>query len=159
MIRFLLVLLVALAASNGLGQSVGNAQLSHNMPLPGDHTSLWWRDGFPGTVDGADWRRCIRTGHYWFMLDTDTMQVPRIGTVNIPVGQLSGAELQLLITANGRSYQCAKGGHLTRFTGPRLIESGRFLQRADVTDLEFTDTNGDKLNVEARFETVAWPDA
>ena len=158
MIRFLLVLLVALAASNGLGQSVGNAQLSHNMPLLGDHTSLWWRDGFPGTVDGSDWRRCIRTGHYWFMLDTDTMQVPRIGTVNIPVGQLSGAELQLLITANGRSYQCTKGGPWTRFTGPRLIESGRFLQRADVTDLEFTDTNGDKLNVEARFETVAWPD-
>ena len=156
--RLLLASLATLAVTNAQSQSTDSPQLSPNMPLAEDHTSLWWRDGFPGTVKGADWRRCIRTGHYWFMLDTDGMKVPRIGTVNVPVSELSGAELQLAITANGKSYQCTQGGPWTRFTGPRLIESGRFLQRADVTDLEFTDTNGDKLNVEARFETVAWPD-
>ncbi|MGI9465754.1 MAG: hypothetical protein ACR2OA_01390 [Rubripirellula sp.] len=119
MIRFLLVLLVALTTSSVPGQSNDNKSLLLNMPLPGDHTSLWWRDGFPGTVEGVDWRRCIRTGHYWFMLDTETMQVPRIGTANVPVGDLSGAELQLVITANGKSYQCTQGGPWTRFTGPR----------------------------------------
>jgi len=156
--RMFLALLATLAVANAQGQSTDSHQLSPNMPLPEDHTSLWWRDGFPGTVEGADWRRCLRTGHYWFMLDTDTMHVPRIGPTKVPVGELSGAELQLKISVDGKSYQCTSGGPWTRFTGPRLIESGRFLQRADVTELEFADKNGDKLNVEARFETAAWPD-
>ena len=35
---------------------------------------------------------------------------------------------------------------------------GRFMQIADVTDLVFTSDEGADSNVEARLETVAWPD-
>ena len=71
---------------------------------------------------------------------------------------LPPADLTLTIVANGELYRCTAGGPWTNFTGPRLIESGRFVQRADVTDLVFTAEDGSRLNVEARFETVAWPD-
>lgn len=86
------------------------------------------------------------------------MQVPRIGPTRVPVGKLPGAELQLVISIDGQSYRCTRGGPWTRFAGPRLIESGRFLQPTDVTELVFSDKQGAKLNVEARLETAAWPD-
>lgn len=128
------------------------------MPEVNDHTSMWWRDGFPTVVEGADWRRVVKTGHYWFMLDTDTLKIPRIGPVTTPVGELPGADLELSIEVGGKTYHYSGGGAWSRFGGPRLIESGRFLQRADVTDLAFTAEDGTKLNTEARFETAAWAD-
>jgi hypothetical protein len=71
---------------------------------------------------------------------------------------LPPAQLQLSITAGGTTYRCTGGGRWSEFRGPRLVESGRFLQRADVTDLVFAAADGARLNVEARFETIAWPD-
>lgn len=132
--------------------------LSGLMPKTRDQTMAWWRDGFPGIVDGAPWRRVYRTGSYWFILDTESMKIPHLGSVATPVGEAPAADLDLKITANGKEYRCVKGGEWTRHTGPRVIESGRFLQRSDVTDLEFESENGERLNAETRFETVVWPD-
>ena len=119
----------------------------------------------------APWRRCLQTGYYAMVLDTQTLRIPHFGPVPGGVSyaaaaradngvwqNLPPAELALNITAGGKTYRCTAGGAWTEFTGPRLIESGRFLQRADVTDLVFTAEDGARLNVEARFETVAWPD-
>ena len=86
------------------------------------------------------------------------MQVPRIGPTRVPVGKLPGAELRLEISIDGQSYRCTRGGPWTPFAGPRLIESARFLQRTDVTELVFSDKQGAKLSVETRLETAAWPD-
>ncbi|MCU0982556.1 MAG: LamG domain-containing protein, partial [Pirellulaceae bacterium] len=141
------------------------------MPRVEDYTHLWWAEGFPSHTPAAPWTRCIQTGRYAMSLDTETLRIGHLGPV--PAGlsytacgradnrvwqSLPAADLALTITANGRTYRCTAGGKWTNFTGPRLIESGRFMQRADVTDLVFTAEDGSRLNVEARFETVAWPD-
>lgn len=141
------------------------------MPRVEDYTHMWWAEGFPSHTPAAPWLRCIQTGRYALALDTETLRIDHLGPV--PSGpdylacaradnggwqRLPAAELALTIAANGRTYRCTAGGPWTNFTGPRLIESGRFVQRADVTDLVFAAEDGTRLNVEARFETVAWPD-
>ena len=136
----------------------GQDELLKFMPKPKDHTSLWWKDGFPGTAPDAPWRRIKRTGRYWFMLDTDSMKIPRIGSIDGPVNETPGADLALTVRVDGKNYICRKSREWSRFTGPRLIESGRFLQRTDVTDLILTSDDGTPLNAETRFESAAWPD-
>lgn len=130
------------------------------MPQVADRSSMSWAEGFPGVVKGAPWFRCIETGHYAFVLNTETLTVPHFGAVTKENQwkSLPPAEMALRITTNGKSYGATAGGTWTRFTGPRLIESGRLFQRADVTDLVFSAADGDILPVEARFETAAWPD-
>jgi hypothetical protein len=141
------------------------------MPRPSDYTLQWWAEGFPGRVKGAPWLRCIQTGSYAFVLDTAKMSVPHFGPVAGGLGyaeaaradnsawkQLPAAELALTIRVEGKTYRCVGGGAWTEHRGPRIVESGRFLQRSDVTDLVFAADDGERLNVEARFETVAWPD-
>ena len=141
-----------------VGSTQAEADLKPLMPTPEDTTAMWWRDGFPGKTENADWRRIVKTGRYWFLFDTDTMKVARLGPVSGgSIADVSGAELSLTIRAGGKVYRCLRGGPCSRFTGPRLIESGRFLQRADVTDLHFQADDGSALNAEARFETAAWP--
>ncbi|MCU0748296.1 MAG: LamG domain-containing protein [Akkermansiaceae bacterium] len=146
--------------------------LAELMPQPGDYTSMWWAEGFPGVIPKAPWKRCVQTGFYAMEQDTVSLQFSHLGPVQAGMDYLkfgekepstpqvpSPAKLELLLKADGKLYQCSKGGPWSRFTGPRLIESGLFLQRADVTDLEFTAMDGGPpVNVEARFETAAWPD-
>ncbi len=140
-------------------------------PRPGDYTLMHWAEGFPGSIEGAPWRRVVETGHYAFALETDTMRIPHFGPWQTDLGyaeaamrttadwkSLPPAALGLTLTVDGADYRCTAGGAWTPHGGPRLIESGRFVQRADVTDLVFTRDDGTALNVEARFETVAWPD-
>lgn len=135
--------------------------LAELMPRTGDYTSMWWAEGFPGVIPNAPWKRCVQTGSYLMEHDTVSLQFSHLGPVQagkepqVPVP----AKLELLLKADGKTYQCSKGGPWSRFTGPRLIESGTFMQRADVTDLEFAPTDGGPpVNLEARFETAAWPD-
>jgi len=65
---------------------------------------------------------------------------------------LSPAQLELTVHTNTGRYSCVAGGH------PRLIESGRYLQRADIEGLVFEDSAGTALPAESRLEIVAWPD-
>lgn len=136
-----------------------------------DYTRMWWAEGFPAHHPGAPWRRVIETGRYAFALDTDTLRVPHFGPLAAQPDYAAGAgrdrrawaalppaEVALLLTASGRVYRATAGGAWSAQRGPRVVESGRFLQRADVTDLAFTAADGAPLNVEARLETVAWPD-
>lgn len=141
------------------------------MPRVEDYALMWWADGFPAHTPSAPWRRWIQTGCYAVALDTDTMKIPHLGPVPAGLGYTAcaaadrqagqtppAAELTLAIQVGGKVYRCARGGAWNQFQGPRLIESGRFFQRADVTNLVFTAEDGATLNVEARFETAAWPD-
>jgi hypothetical protein len=144
-----------------LGTPSMAAPLAGLMPRPGDETSMWWAAGFPGVIPGAPWKRCVQTGSYSMEQDTLSLQFSHLGPVRTETDHevLSPAKLELVLTADGRTYHCTKGGPWSRFTGPRLIESGVFMQRADVTDLAFTAADGGApLSVEARFETAAWPD-
>jgi hypothetical protein len=164
----IVALLASLAVS--LASADEPAQIAL-MPQTTDFTHMWWAEGFPSHTPSAPWRRCIQTGRYAMVLDTETLHVPHFGSVARDLDyatsteaskqawqSLPPADLTLAIVANGKLYRCTAGGPWTNFTGPRLIESGCFVQRADVTDLVFTAEDGSRLNVEARFETVAWPD-
>ena len=148
-------------ASVGWAQPVSVASM---MPQAKDHTSSWWLEGFPQIVPGAPWKRCIQTGSYAMVLDTEKLEVSHLGPARpgdknpLAVSSPSNIKLELALTKNGKRYQCTEGGKWSRFGGPRVIEAGRFMQRSDVTDLVFTAADGERLNLEARFETAAWPD-
>ena len=142
------------------------------MPRDSDHTSMWWAEGFPHVVKGAPWVRCIETGNYAFHLNTETLEITHLAGLVDKVGYEDAADiassssktlnkpagLKLSLMVDGKQYRCKEGGKWSRFTGPRVIDSGRFVQRADVTDLVFVASDGAVLNTEARFETIAWPD-
>jgi len=113
----------------------------------------------------------IQTGRFAMVLDTASLRIAHLGALPEGKGYLGAAlaaerpweslppaELQLRISVNGKDFRCTSGAPWTQFAGPRLIESGRFLQRADITSLTFAADDGTPLNVEARFETAAWPD-
>ncbi len=134
------------------------ADIGKLMPRPSDHTSMWWKEGFPSVVEGAPWERCIQTGNYALVLDTEKLQIPHFGPASTEIDQLPGLDLTLRMTVDGKRYRCTSGGEWTRNGGPRLIESGRWFQRGDVTDLVFAAEDGTTLNAETRFETAAWPD-
>ncbi|MDP4721304.1 MAG: LamG domain-containing protein [Akkermansiaceae bacterium] len=147
------------------------AEVSELMPLPEDYTSMWWAEGFPHVVAGAPWLRTIQTGHYTMTLDTEAMKITHLGPVAkgtdyesfvksapVPPEKATPVDLHLGITVNGKSYRCTSGGKWTRYEGPRLVESGRFFQKGDVTDLVFTAEDGTVLNAKTRFETSAWPE-
>ena len=125
-----------------------------------DYTFMWWAHGWRGAKI-----RCIQTSTYGMAMDVKAMAVPHFGAIADPVPyeqavaqsndvvlRLPAAELALSVEANGRTYVCIAGGH------PRLIESGRFLQRSDVEGLVFKSKEGEALPADCRLEIAAWPD-
>lgn len=97
--------------------------LSELMPRPGDYTSMWWAEGFPGVIPQAPWKRCVQTGFYVMEQDTVSLQFSHLGPVQAgmsylkfgekapPIPQVpSPAKLELLLKADGKLYQCSKGG-------------------------------------------------
>lgn len=139
-------------------------------PAGDDYTTVSWLHGFPGRAAGAAWQRCIRTGRYAFVLDTATMTVPHLGRLKpepyaaavrstaATITGLPAADLGLFIQVDGTTYHCSGGKPWNGLAGPRLIDSGRWVQRNDVDGLTFLAKDGTPLNVNARFECVAWPD-
>lgn len=130
------------------------------MPRTSDFSTLSWKDGFPGLIADAPWHQALETGFYRFVFDTAAITFPHFGKARpgTPLESLPAAELQLTLRVNGTTYTCRGAGEPSRFTGPRIVEAGRFFQRFDVTDLEFASAAGDPLPLEARFEVAAWPD-
>ncbi len=139
-------------------------------PAGSDYTAVSWLHGFPGRAEGAPWQRLIRSGRYAFVLDTEAMTVPHMGRLGpepyaaavrssaAAVTALPEADLGLFIQVDGTTYRCSGGRAWDGLAGPRLIESGRWVQRNDVDGLTFLAKDGKPLNVNARFECVAWPD-
>lgn len=147
-----------------------NHAISREIPLmptseaslhnPDDYTFMWWAHGWRGEKI-----RCLQTSSYGMAIDVERVAVTHFGRISSPlpyeravsqsndvVFGLPPAVLELTVAADGREYSCTGGGH------PRLIESGRFLQRADIQALVFTDSSGQILPVESRLEIIAWPD-
>lgn len=143
-----------------------------DLPVGGDDYALmWWADGFQGRAPNGQWRRVVQTNHYAAVLDVDRMTMPHFGRIAEPRAyavaarhdntaweSLPPAQLDLEIEVEGVKYRCTHGGRPTLHDGPRIIESGRFVERTDVTNLELTANDGAQLPVEARFEMLAWPD-
>ena len=134
-------------------------QFAELMPRAEDQSSIWWAEGFPEVVESAPWHRVIESSQYAMVLDTQKLTLPHFGALNGKSwGHLPSADLDLSISVNGKFYECQGSEGWSRHGGPRLVEAGRFFQRADVTDLIFQSKDGEKLKVDARFETAAWSD-
>jgi hypothetical protein len=125
-----------------------------------DYAFMWWAYGWRGQKI-----RCLQTSSYGMAMDVANMRVPHFGRIHNPapyelavaqsndvVLSLPAAKLELAVETNGRKFVCREGGH------PRLIASGRLLQRADVEGLVFKTEEGLVLPAEGRLEIIAWPD-
>ena len=125
-----------------------------------DYTFMWWAHGWRGAKV-----RCYQTGRYGLAMDTAAMRLLRFGTFDQTPGYAAAASLpndvvlglpdaflEITVQVGAKTYRCASGAY------PRLIESGRFVQRSDVEGLAFKDDQGGALAAEGRFELVAWPD-
>jgi hypothetical protein len=149
----------------------GGVRAEVSMPHEADYSSMWWAEGFPSVVSGAAWHRCIQTGYFAMMQDTESLDIRHLGPLSTGKSYLQSvssggpdwtgipsAKLDLEVTVEGTVYRAVAGGAHSRFKGPRLIAAGRYVQRADVTDVVFESASGQRLDAEGRFETVAWPD-
>ncbi len=110
----------------------------------------------------------VQTGFYSLKLDCDTMQLSGfdalegsdyLSALNQSVTDFSPARLRIRIEKNGVLYTCT-GAVPQDASGQnvRLIESGQFVQRFDLTQLIFTDTLGNELGEHPRLEITAWAD-
>ena len=151
----LLILLPCLCS----GQQTGSS-LNPFLPKVEDFSSHWWRHGYPGALKHELWEKSIRTGSYGMIFNTKALSIPHLGSVDesSALGSLPPANLDLTVAVNGKTYRSAGSKDPTRFTGPRLIEGGVFLQRFDITDLIFKADDGSELNQESRLECSAWSD-
>ena len=151
----LLILLPCLCS----GQQTGSS-LNPFLPKVEDFSSHWWRHGYPGALKHELWEKSIRTGSYGMIFNTKALSIPHLGAVDesSALGSLPPANLDLAVEVNGKTYRSAGSKDPTRFTGPRLIEGGVFLQRFDITDLIFKADDGSELNQESRLECSAWSD-
>ncbi|MFM9000626.1 MAG: LamG domain-containing protein [Opitutia bacterium] len=151
-------------------------------PATSDWTSMHWAGGMP--AKGGFGVRVIETGSYFFALDTRTLAArafgyrgrtvtpyhPEPGDVDGPLPEhlrlrkgvawesAPPGRLYLSATVDGERYEVKRGKPWDGKEGPRLIESGRYLQRGDVFGLELQSNEGKTLAGEFRLETVAWPD-
>jgi hypothetical protein len=170
----LMIAALALSAPACIGLSEASepaAPALSLMPRVDDYTHLFWAEGFPSMNPSAPWVRVIQTGRYAIAINTETLKIAHFGPLASGVGYVAAAcggndawqnlppaELKASIKVGDRIYHATAGGKWTDFNGPRLVESGRWLQRADITDLVFSAEDGGRLNVESRLEMAAWPD-
>lgn len=154
------------------------------VPQVGDHTLLSWREGppyFTGARYSSD-RRFLRleTGHFAAEIDTERIALTGFAALPVPRDEaaatqaalaappLPPAQLHLVIHVGDTAYTCT-GRRETRLDHHgmpavplefpvRVIESGRFLQKFTLHDLEFRDAAGQRLPAAARLEISAWPD-
>ncbi len=156
------------------------------LPAATQWTSIHWEGGMPEL--GASGQRVVESGAFWVSQNTGSLNISAFGGFgdNHP-GAYAAYDLDaeadpkenspqfkrravvtrrpmptglrvITITVDGIKYEIKRGKPWDGKTGPRLIESGRFLQRADILGLDAIDSAGRKLDGEFRFETTAWPD-
>ncbi|MCE5276564.1 MAG: hypothetical protein ABFD92_17220 [Planctomycetaceae bacterium] len=135
---------------------------SSAMPAVRDYTFMWWAHGW------RDPRRvlALQSGHWGMAVDVPGAKLTHLGVIakpvtadeaavqdNAAVFSLPQAALSLRVRAGGAWYTCTGGA-----AAARIIESGRFVQRADIEELVFADSSGRKLDAAGRLEIIAWPD-
>lgn len=168
--RFSLELAAALVLCAVLGSSLFPSMAAE---AP-DYTFLWWAHGWRGaSVDGHKVLH-LQTNHFGAAIDTESATVRRLGEIEKPfpyseavsqsnevITQLPEAHLELAVAVDGVRYVCtsAAGSKKDESQYPvRIIESGRFLQRADIAQLVFEESGGMRLAAQGRLEIVGWPD-
>jgi len=135
-----------------------------------EYGMLWWADG----LRGASRQLNVQTNSYGLAFDTTRANITRLGPISNPpaydlaatqdntvIAALPEAKLLIEATVNGTRYTCTRAAAnlLDHANYPvRLIDGGRFLNRFDLLQLEFTNAAGERLDCTARLEVAAWPD-
>ncbi len=144
------------------------------LPPPDDYSFMWWAYGWRGRSPDNLKILSIQTSRYGLALDVERPAITHLGTISRPmpydlavaqssdvIFELPESKLSLSITIGEDAYVCvsAASDQSDRVNFPvRIIESGRFMQRADMLQLVFENAAGDRLEAEGRLEVAAWPD-
>jgi hypothetical protein len=144
------------------------------MPQVADYTLMWWANGWDQCALRQPPILCIQTGNYGLALHVTELRLLHFGNIRHPksyeaaatqdsgvVFGLPAGGLELTACVGHKTYRCTRAA--TNQSDPirfpvRMVESGRFLQRCDIAQLEFTSSDGDSLDADGRLEIVAWPD-
>ena len=155
-------LMVFISSLRG-GQEVRAVKPSDCMPAVTDYAYMWWANGWRSPAKVL----AFQTGHYGMAIDVRKVQVLHLGAIAKPlpaeqavvqgneaIFSLPPRPVGLEVIVDGTSYTCTG----SEAPASRLIDSGRFLQRADIEQLVFQDAAGRRLPAAGRLEIVAWPD-
>lgn len=138
-----------------------------------DYSNIWWPDGYSSHGEngqpGAAGRKELyaSTGRYGLSISAVTGGLARFGAYGTPLAQKDSAAAEALIASmprtvtkysvklDGKDYALnqvvpSEGG--TNST--RILESGRFIQRADVMYLQ----NKERGDITGRFEVMLTPE-
>jgi len=157
--------------------SLRQAALSETMPDHKDYTFMWWAYGFNPDSAADDQIVCFQTGRYGMAINPKKAEILNLGLIpdakpaseaalmdNDVVFSLPKAALKLVVQAGDKKYVCTGSspkkeevyiGSKNAFY--RIINSGRFVQRADIIGLVFEDENKNQLDAQCRLEITAWP--
>lgn len=165
---------IAAQARESANTSLKRVSPAACMPLPTDYTFLWWAHGWRGRSPEGAKLLCIQTGRYGLAIDAEKARITNLGIIPRPktyeeaarqenrvVLDLPTAALHLGVMVGSTQYRCVRAvpnGRETIESPVRIIESGRFVQRADMQRLEFEDGQGRRLDARGRLEMEAWPD-
>ena len=160
---FVAALVLSLTLSAYGQEALKAVKPSDCMPLVTDYTYMWWPHGWRSAKKVL----AFQSGHYGMAIDVRKVRLLHLGTIarplsveetvaedNAVVFSLPEAALKLEVVVDKKTYTC------TGSEAPvsRIIESGRFVQRADIGQLVFKDAAGQRLAAQGRLEIIAWPD-
>lgn len=139
-----------------------------------DYTFMWWANGWRGAAPNGHKILDIQSSRFGASIDVDAATLLRLGAIDhaLPYSQAVGQPNDVIDALEEVRFELSVSVGQTRFVCKsaaqdrgdsinypvRIIESGRFLQRADVLQLVFADDAGRQLDADGRLEMIAWPD-
>lgn len=142
---------------------------------PQDYGFYYWQNGFRAATDPNRGILCLETGNWALVMDTLKMKPLHFGPLSDGLtydqavtkmsderlAKLPPADLDISIEVDGKTYR--PDGNLATQTKNlaynRMWETGRYMQRADIQGITFSDKAGAKLRGRANLEFIAWPES
>ncbi len=171
------LLFVGICVTARGGDGLNSLSPAQTMPDYKDYTFMWWAHGFNPDSVADDEIVCFQTGRFGMALNPKKVEILNLGLIadakpapaavsadNDVIFSLPKAALKLVVYAGDKKYTCI-GSSPTKeqvYIGNasacyRIINSGRFVQRADIVGLVFEDENNNRLNAQCRLEITVWP--
>lgn len=138
-----------------------------------DYAFMWWPYGFRERSPQGDQVLCIQTSKYGLAFNVNKATLSNLGSISnpLPYADAVAQDNSAVFSQPKPAFEMALDVGNTRYTATRaaanlsapdypirMIDSGRFVQRFDVLQLEFTNAKGEHLSADGRVEFIAWPD-
>ena len=171
---------LGMLAAAGLGQapSLGDelraARPEECVPALEDYSLLWWANGWGVNAPADPKVLCVLTGFYGLALNVETLELLHFGGIGSAAGYsdaeasgpgtletLPAGQLAIRVRAGGTVYRSVRAARRQSdsFEFPiRIVETGRYLHRVEIHQLEFASESGETFNATGRLEIIAWPD-